>query len=79
MTSQCLFGQVNLNVYETGRDLLEAGVTPLGDMLPETSLIKLMWCLARANEPDEIRRLMLSNLAGELSPRCLPALETKPK
>jgi len=79
MTSQCLFGRVNLRVYETGRDLLQAGVTPLGDMLPETSLIKLMWCLARATELEEIRRLMVSNLAGELSPRCLPALDTKPK
>lgn len=77
MASQCLFGRVNLRVYETGRDLLQAGVTPLGDMLPETSLIKLMWCLARTTELEEVQRLMLSNLAGELSPRCLPTQETE--
>jgi glutamyl-tRNA(Gln) amidotransferase subunit D (EC 6.3.5.7) len=26
MTSQCLFGRVNMNVYTTGRQLLRAGV-----------------------------------------------------
>ncbi|MEM4246656.1 MAG: Glu-tRNA(Gln) amidotransferase subunit GatD, partial [Candidatus Bathyarchaeia archaeon] len=36
MTSQCLWGRVNMQVYSTGRDLLRLGVTPLEDMLPET-------------------------------------------
>ena len=39
--------QVNLNVYDTGRDLLTAGVISGGDMLPETALVKLMWALAQ--------------------------------
>ena len=45
MTSQCIWGSVNLNVYETGRDLLSAGVVPLGDMLSEVALAKSMWVL----------------------------------
>ena len=69
MTTQCLYGQVNLNVYATGRDLINAGVIPCGDMLPETALVKLMWVLAQTADASEVRRLMTSDLRGELSPR----------
>lgn len=68
MTSQCLNGRVNMNVYTTGRRLKSAGVVPLGDMLPETAYVKLSWCLA--NFPKtEVAHMMLQNLAGEFSPR----------
>jgi glutamyl-tRNA(Gln) amidotransferase subunit D len=69
MTSQCLSGRVNLNVYDTGRDLLNAGVIPGEDMLPETALVKLMWVLANAKGPEQVRSMMLSNLKGEISER----------
>ena len=69
MTSQCIFGRVNLNVYSTGRDLLKLGVIPAGNMLPETAYVKLMWVLAHAKSKEEIRKLMLTNIAGEISPR----------
>jgi glutamyl-tRNA(Gln) amidotransferase subunit D len=68
MTSQCLWGTVNMNVYSTGRDLQQMGVVPLGDMLPETALVKLMWALANAAGP-EVSQLMLTNIAGEFSDR----------
>ncbi len=67
MTSQTLFGRVNMNVYNTGRKLLAAGVVPGGDMLPETAYVKLSWILARTDDPREARRLFLKNLAGEYS------------
>ncbi|AAY80684.1 Glu-tRNA(Gln) amidotransferase subunit GatD [Sulfolobus acidocaldarius] len=67
MTSQCLFGRVNMNVYTTGRLLQEAGVVPLEDMLPETALVKLMWTLAHENDLDRIKEIMLTNLAGEIN------------
>ena len=67
MTSQCLYGSVNLNVYSTGRYLLDAGVIPLGDMLPETAMVKAMFLLA--NYPDNLVKLMKSNLRGELNSR----------
>ncbi len=73
MTSQCIFGRVNMRVYDTGRYLLRAGVVPLDDMLPETAYIKLSWCLGRARDLDEIRRLMLTPIAGELGERSLPS------
>ncbi len=69
MTSQCLHGSVNLNVYATGRDLLSAGVVPGGDMLPETAHVKLMWVLGHTNDAEEAGRMMAADLRGELSDR----------
>ncbi len=69
ISSQTLFGRVNLNVYSTGRKMLEAGVIPAEDMLPETAYVKLSWVLARTRNLNEVRRLMLTNLAGEINPR----------
>jgi glutamyl-tRNA(Gln) amidotransferase subunit D len=71
MTSQCIWGRVDMNVYDTGRDFLNAGVIPLEDMLSETALVKLMWTLGQTNKPDEARKLLTTNIAGEISPRTL--------
>jgi glutamyl-tRNA(Gln) amidotransferase subunit D len=69
MTSQCTNGRVDMNVYETGRDLLAAGVVPLEDMLPETALTKAMWVLANAESPGEVAGMMTRNLLGEMTTR----------
>ncbi|MEM1873620.1 MAG: Glu-tRNA(Gln) amidotransferase GatDE subunit D, partial [Acidilobaceae archaeon] len=69
VASQTIFGRVNLNVYSTGRKMLEAGVIPVEDMLAEVAYVKLSWVLARTRDMSEIRRLMLTNLAGEISQR----------
>jgi glutamyl-tRNA(Gln) amidotransferase subunit D len=71
MTSQCLWGEVRMTVYEVGRELSALGVVPLGDMLPETALVKAMWAFGQVSEKEEVQRLMLTNLAGELSSRIL--------
>jgi len=71
MTSQCINGRVDMNVYDTGRDLLSAGVLPLDDMLPETALVKAMWILANSNSIGEARSVMRANLAGEITERTL--------
>ncbi len=34
LSSQCIWGRVNMNVYDTGRDLLSFGVVPLDDVFP---------------------------------------------
>ncbi len=67
MTSQCSFGMVNDRVYDTGRDLLKAGIIEAGDMFSETALVKLMWILGQTSTPEEIRALMKANIAGEIS------------
>jgi glutamyl-tRNA(Gln) amidotransferase subunit D len=68
MTSQCLYGSVNLNVYTTGRNLLEAGVIPLSDMLPEVAYTKLSFLLGNF-DPERARELLTTNLRGEISGR----------
>jgi glutamyl-tRNA(Gln) amidotransferase subunit D len=69
MTSQCLEGRVCDRVYDTGRDLLEAGVVESGDTLPGTATVKLMWALANHDDPAGV---MDRDLAGELQARSVP-------
>ncbi|MFQ6095012.1 MAG: Glu-tRNA(Gln) amidotransferase subunit GatD [Candidatus Bathyarchaeia archaeon] len=71
MTSQCIWGRVNMNVYENGRDLLALGVIPLEDMLPETALVKLMWVLGQTDDVEEAKRLLRSSIAHEISERTI--------
>ena len=68
MTSQCLQGRIKMTVYSAGRDLLEIGVTPLEDMIPETALVKLMWAYGNYQD-DEIKEIMLKNITGEYTER----------
>jgi len=69
MCSQCIWGRVHMNVYSTGRDLLKIGVLPLGDMLAETALVKMMWAFGQEKDPEKVSKLMLTNIANELSDR----------
>lgn len=69
MISQCLHGRVCDRVYDTGRDLLDAGVIEGEDLLPEVALVKLMWVLGQGHGPSEAAALMKENLVGELSRR----------
>ncbi|RLM67881.1 Glu-tRNA(Gln) amidotransferase GatDE subunit D [Halorubrum sp. Atlit-8R] len=69
MTSQCLAGRVCDRVYDTGRDLLDAGVVEAGDTLPGTAKVKLMWALANRSDPAEA---MGRDLAGELTEESRP-------
>jgi glutamyl-tRNA(Gln) amidotransferase subunit D len=69
MSSQCVWGRVHMNVYSTGRDLLRIGVLPLGDMLAETALVKMMWAFGQENDPEKVSKTMVTNLANEISDR----------
>jgi glutamyl-tRNA(Gln) amidotransferase subunit D len=71
MTSQCIWGRINMNVYDSGRDLQALGVIPLEDMLPETALVKMMWVLGQTKDGKKAEELLKANIAGELSPRTL--------
>ena len=64
MTSQCLDGQVNMAIYESGRDLLHLGIIPLSNMISETALVKTMWALGSSKNIEEI---MLKNIASEFT------------
>jgi glutamyl-tRNA(Gln) amidotransferase subunit D len=69
MTSQCLDGRVCDRVYDTGRDLLDAGVIEGEDMLPGTAKVKLMWALANTSD---VADTMATPLAGEITDRSVP-------
>ena len=67
MTSQCIDGRVRMTVYESGRDLLELGVTPLENMIPEVALVKTMWALGNSEDDGGLKKLLLENIASEFS------------
>jgi glutamyl-tRNA(Gln) amidotransferase subunit D len=71
MTSQCLHGRVCDRVYDTGRDLIKAGVIEGEDILPEVALVKLMWVLGNAKDPEGACGMMRSCLKGECGGRSL--------
>jgi glutamyl-tRNA(Gln) amidotransferase subunit D len=67
LASQCIWGRVNMNIYNTGRDLLSFGVVGLDDMFSEVGLVKLMWVLGQTSDPEEAKRLLKTNFVGEYS------------
>ncbi len=69
ITSQCLNGRTNLNVYNTGRDMISAGAINVLDMLPEVAYVKLMWALANSKDGEAAKAIMQTPLAGEMSDR----------
>jgi len=68
-TSQCIFGKVDALVYSNGREILGTGVIYLEDMLAETAFVKLGWVLAKTQKREEVKKLMLTNIAHELNER----------
>lgn len=68
MTTQCIYGVVDMNVYSTGRDLLNAGVISSNGMTTETAFAKLSWVLAH-HKLNDARKEMQTNLVGEIPDR----------
>jgi len=68
MCTQCIFGRVNMNVYSTGRYLLDAGVISGEDMTSETAFVKLGWLLGNFDK-KKVRELFSKNLVGEIYQR----------
>jgi glutamyl-tRNA(Gln) amidotransferase subunit D len=71
-TPQTIYGRIDPFVYSAGRKLNEAGVCYLGNMLSETAYTKLGWVLAHSKNLEETKKLMLTNMAGELIEQILP-------
>ncbi len=66
ITSQCINGRVNPNVYSNLRKLSSIGVIYCEDMLPETAFIKLSWLLGNYSK-KETEKLLAKNIRGEIS------------
>lgn len=69
MTVQTLWGYVQMYVYDTGRDMMELGVVPGANILPEVAYVKLGWTLGQTTEPEKVKELMLTPIAGEITER----------
>lgn len=69
MTVQTLWGYVQMYVYDTGRDMMELGVVPGANMLPEVGYVKLGWALGQTDDMQKVREIMLTPIAGEITDR----------
>jgi len=69
MTVQTLWGYVQMYVYETGREIMELGVVPAANMLPEVAYMKLGWALGQTADLREIRDIMLTPISSEITAR----------
>jgi glutamyl-tRNA(Gln) amidotransferase subunit D len=68
-SAQTIYGRLDPLVYSNGRELLKTGIIYLEDMLSETALVKLGYILAKTKNKDEIKKIMLTNMAHELNDR----------
>lgn len=69
MTVQTLWGYVQMYVYDTGRDMMELGVVPAANMLPEVAYVKLGWALGQTNDLEKVKEIMLTPINGEITER----------
>ena len=69
MTLQTIWGYVHMFVYDTGRDMMARGIIPAGNMLPETAFVKLGWVLGQTEDAEEVKKLMLTPINDEITPR----------
>lgn len=69
MTLQTLWGYVHMFVYDTGRDMMAKGIIPTGNMLPEVAWVKLSWILGQTEDPEEVKKMMLTPINDEITKR----------
>ena len=69
MTLQTIWGYVHMFVYDTGRDMMAKGIIPGGNMLPEVAFIKLGWALGQTEDPEEVKKLMMTVINDEITER----------
>ena len=69
MTVQTLWGYVHMFVYDTGRDLMNYGIIPTENMLPEVAIVKLSWALGQTDDLEKVKELMLTPIANEITKR----------
>lgn len=68
VVSQCSGGRVDLSAYRTSAPLVAAGAIGGLDMTTEAAYAKLVVLLSEGRSADEVRALMTTDLAGELTP-----------
>jgi glutamyl-tRNA(Gln) amidotransferase subunit D len=69
MAVQTLWGFAQMYVYETGREIMELGVFPAANMLPEVAYVKMGWTLGHTRDLAEVEKMMLAPVNGEITER----------
>lgn len=69
VSSQCLYGRTSSQVYRNAILLSKAGAVYLEDMLPEVGYVKLGWLLGHDYDVETVKRLLVTNIAGEIGKR----------
>ncbi|HOD40386.1 MAG TPA: asparaginase [Candidatus Wallbacteria bacterium] len=64
--TQCLLGEVDLNLYEVGMKAAKIGAIAAFDMTLETTLCKLMYALGKSGDLKEIKKIMKTDICGEI-------------
>jgi len=68
ISTQAVYGKVDLSLYQCGKDALEAGALSCKDMTTETALVKLMFLLGKFGEYiDKVKEFFYVPIAGEVS------------
>lgn len=67
--AQTIYGRLDPYVYSNGRELIDAGVIFLEDMLAETAFVKLGFILGHHGWKTHIKEKMLENVSGEINER----------
>lgn len=65
--TQCHGGTVEMELYETGRELLKAGVISGRDLTSEASVTKMMHLLSRFDSTDKVTYYLERSLVGEIT------------
>lgn len=65
--SQCSAGSVDMGVYQTSLEILEAGVYSGGDITIEAAVVKLMFVLGQNLSKTEIADQLTKSLRGEIN------------
>ena len=71
LASQCLNGRVDMNVYDAGIKIQDAGVIQSKDMHPELAYVKLMWSLGQTDSIEEAKELFQKDINGEITERSM--------
>lgn len=67
VTTQCLEGGIDLELYDLGRKLARQKVIPVQDMTTEAAVGKLMWALGNCDNYDQVKNLMQIPICKDIS------------
>ncbi|WP_332237404.1 asparaginase [Sporolactobacillus sp. KGMB 08714] len=66
ITTQCLQEGQDIQLYEVGKRVADAGVITAGDMNTEAIVTKLMWILSQTSDVKAVKKMIQTPLAHDL-------------